>query len=179
MSEEIEAIRQTIRVTITLTGAACGLTYLLAEWNGFDRPLQAGLIVMLVCLTMLAIGILLIVLTQRFCEVLEVGEPEGPTQRPPVRRAMSVFSNTREKNSALDLYLHRIYREVAPGDRSYIRKGGLNSKRPQTPDSRPTAGPVTHSVAGSGLQRPVLAPRSEPYRTPPGQHPKPHREPRN
>ncbi len=179
MSEEIQAIRQTIRVTITLTGAACGLTYLLAEWNGFDRPLQAGLIVMLVCLTMLAMGILLIVLTQRFCEVLEVGEPEGPTQRPPVRRAMSVFSNTGVKNSSLDLYLHRIYREVAPGDRSYIRKGGLNPNRPQSTDSRPPVASVANPVAVSGLQRPVLSPRSEPYRTPPGPHPKPHREPRN
>ena len=175
MSEEIEAIRQTFRVTLTLTGAACGLTYLLAEWNGFDRPLQAGLIVMLVCLTMLAIGILLIVLTQRFCEVLEVGEPEGPTPRPPVRRAMSVFSNSREKNSALDLYLHRIYREVAPGDRSYVRKGGpTKTSAPGTP-----ARPTVSSLTTGGLQRPVLSPRSEPYRTPPGQHPKPHREPRN
>jgi hypothetical protein len=178
MTDEIEAIRQTFRVTLTLTGAACGLTYLLAEWSGFDRPLQAGLIVMLVCLAMLAIGILLIVLTQRFCEVLEVGEPEGPIPRPPVRRAMSVFSNTREKNSSLDLYLQRIYREVAPGDRSYIRKGGLNPARPKSAEPRPPA-PATISVLTSGgLQRPVLAPRSEPFRVPPGQHPKPHREPR-
>ena len=179
MSDEIEAIRQTFRVTLTLTGAACGLTYLLAEWNGFDRPLQAGLIVMLVCLAMLAIGILLIVLTQRFCEVLEVGEPERPTQRPPVRRAMSVFSNTREKNSSLDLYLHRIYREVAPGDRSYIRKGGLNPLRPKTTDSRSPAASAVSSGATSGLQRVTLSPRPEPYRAPLGPHSKPHREPRN
>ena len=179
MSEEFEAIRQTFRVTLTLTGAACGLTYLLAEWNGFDRPLQAGLIVMLICLTMLAIGILLIVLTQRFCEVLEVEEPERPTQRPPVRRAMGVFANSREKNSDLDLYLHRIYREVAPGDRSYIRKGGLNPNRPRSAAARIPAGPTVPAFASSGLQRPAPSPRSEPYRAPLGPHPKPHREPRN
>ncbi len=179
MSEEIEAIRQTFRVAITLIGAACGLTYLLAEWNGFNHPLQAGLIVLLVCLTMLAIGILLIVLTQRFCEVLEVDEPERSTQPPPVRRAMSLFSNIREKNSALDLYLHRIYREVAPGDRSYIRQGGLNPNRPQTAAARSPAGPATIHVASHSPHRPAPAPRPEPYRTPLGQHPKPHREPRN
>ena len=178
ISEEVEAIRQTFRVTLTLSGTAFGLTYLLAEWIGFDRPLQAGLVVMLVCLTMLAIGILLIVLTQRFCEVLDVGEPERPTQRPPVRRAMSVFSNSRKPDSALDMYLHRIYREVAPGDRSYVRQGGPNSVRSKTSNPRPPAIPAANSSTG-GLQRPVLSPRSEPYRAPLGQHPKPHREPRN
>ncbi len=175
MSEEIEAIRQTFRVTLTLTGAACGVTYLLAEWNGFDRPLQAGLIVMLVCLTMLALGILLIVLTQRFCEVLEVGEPERTLPKPTPRRAMGVFANSRKPDSGLDLYLQRIYREVASGDRSYIRKGGLNPARTKTA----AVTPVTTSLASSGLQRPVLSPRPEPYRASPGQHPKPHREPRN
>ena len=175
ISEEVEAIRQTFRVTLSLSGMAFGLTYLLAEWIGFDRPLQAGLIVMLVCLSMLALGILMIVLTERFCEVLDVGEPERPTQRPPVRRAMSVFANSRKPDSALDLYLHRIYREVAPGDRSYVRKGVPT----KTSASATTARPVASSLATGGLQRPVLSPRSEPYRTPPGQHPKPHREPRN
>ena len=100
ISEEVEAIRQTFRVTLSLSGMAFGLTYMLAEWIGFDRPLQAGLIVMLVCLSLLALGILMIVLTERFCEVLDVGEPERPTQRPPVRRAMSVFANSRKPDSA-------------------------------------------------------------------------------
>ena len=175
ISDEVEAIRQTFRVTLTLSGMAFSMTYLLAGWIGFDRPLQAGLVVMLVCLTMLALAILMIVLTQRFCEVLDVGEPERPTQRPPVRRAMSVFANSRKPDSALDMYLHRIYREVAPGDRSYVRKG-VPSKTsiPGAP-----ARPAISSLASGGLQRPVLSPRPEPHRTPLGQHPKPHREPRN
>lgn len=179
ISEEVEAIRQTFRVTLSLSGMAFGLTYLLAEWIGFDRPLQAGLIVMLVCLSMLALGILMIVLTERFCEVLDVGEPEHPSQRPPVRRGMSVFANTRRPDSALDLYLQRIYREVAPGDRSYVRKGTPNALRSKTSAPATSPRPVANSLATGGLQRPVLSPRPEPYRTPPGQHPKPHREPRN
>lgn len=175
ISEEVEAIRQTFRVTLTLSGAAFSLTYLLAGWIGFDRPLQAGLIVTLVCLTMLALGILLIVLTQRFCEVLEVHEPERSAPRPTPRRAMGVFALSQRQDSGLDLYLQRIYREVAPGDRSYVRKGG----RSQPPEARQSVAPTVSPNSTGGLKRPVLTPRSEPYRAALVSHPKPHREPRN
>ena len=132
MSEEVEAIRQTFRVSITLIGAAFSLTYFLVGCFGVGNPLQAGLVVMLTCLVMLALGILVVVLAQRFCEVLEVDEPVRSTPQPTARRAMGVFANSRQKDSGLDMYLHRIYREVAPGDRSYIRKGGLNPNRSKT-----------------------------------------------
>ncbi len=178
MSEEVEAIRQTFRVTLTLLGTAFSLTYFLVGYFGIGNPLQAGLVVMLVCLTMLALGILVVVLAQRFCEVLEVDEPQRTTPQPTTRRAMGVFANSRKNDSGLDLYLHRIYREVAPGDRSYVRKGGLNLNRSKTAQ-RPTAPPAMSTASTGGLQRSVLAPRPEPYRTNPIMHPKPHREPRN
>ena len=174
ISEEVEAIRQTFRVTLSLSGLAFGLTYWLAERIGFDRPLQAGLVVLLVGMTMLALGILAIVLTQRFCEVLEVEEPLRTVPQP-TRRALGVFANSRRNDSGLDLYLHRIYREVAPGDRSYVRQGVL--VRPQSNTPRPVASAPTPPTGG--LQRPVLSPRPEPYRATSIQHPKPHREPRN
>ena len=177
ISEEVEAIRQTFRVTFSLSGLAFGLTYWLADRIGFNNPLQAGMVVLLVCLTMLALGILLMVLAQRFCDVLEAEPPQRSAPATP-RRATGIFANARRNDSGLDLYLHRIYREVAPGDRSYIRKGGLHAKRSQTGPLRPASAPVSHSSIG-GLQRAVLSPRPEPYRTSPIQHPKPHREPRS
>jgi|GEM_PF-6871649 len=178
ISEEVEAIRQTFRVTCSLLGLAFGLTYWLADHIGFNNPLQAGMVVLLVCLTMLALGILLMVLAQRFCDVLEVEQPQRSTPTTTPRRATGIFANARRNDSGLDMYLHRIYREVAPGDRSYIRKGSLHPNRSQTGPLRPATAPVNNSAIG-GLQRAVLSPRTEPYRTSTIQHPKPHREPRN
>lgn len=173
ISEEAQAIRQTFRITLALTGAAFCITYLLADWIGFERPIQAGLIVMLVCLTLLALGILAVVLTERFCEVLEIEEPVRSAPKVP-SRAKTLFSNTRRSDDSLDLYLQRIYREVAPGDRSYIRKsGGLGPGRQKLIETRPSAPATTGNV-----MRPVLSPRAEPYRTSQVPHTKPHRGPR-
>jgi hypothetical protein len=178
ISDEVEDIRQTFRVTLTLSGIAAGVTYLLADQIGFNNPLQAGLVVLLVCLMMLAVAILLIVLTQRFCEVLEVEDPPRVSSHPPVRPAVGILANSRKRDGTLDLYLHRIYREVAPGDRSYIRKGGLNPNRPKTGPQQTAATPAASTSTSGGLYRSVLSPRPEPYRTATVEHPKPHREPR-
>ncbi len=178
ISNEVEDIRQTFRITLTLSGLAFGLTYLLADQIGFNNPLQAGLVVLLVCLTMLALAILLVVLTQRFCDVLEIEEPERVPSHPTVRPASGVFANARKRDSGLDLYLHRIYREVAPGDRSYIRKGGLNPNRTKTGMQQSAATTTLPAPTGTGLYRSVLSPRPEPYRSATVDHPKPHREPR-
>lgn len=172
ISEEAQAIRQTFRVTLALTGAAFCITYLLADWIGFERPIQAGLVVMLVCLTFLALGILAVVLTERFCEVLELEDPVRP--QPVVKsRAKSLFTKTRRNDDTLDLYLRRIYREVAPGDhRSYIRKsGGLGPARQKFMEPANTA-------PSGGMMRPVLSPRVEPFRTSHVTHPKPYRDQR-
>ncbi|MFO1007132.1 MAG: hypothetical protein U0929_14315 [Planctomycetaceae bacterium] len=179
ISDEVEDIRQTFRVTLTLSGAAAAVTYLLADKIGFNNPLQAGLVVLLASLMLLAVAILMIVLTQRFCEVLEVEEPPPVSHYPPPRPAVGILANSRKRDGSLDLYLHRIYREVAPGDRSYIRKGGLNPNRPKTGPQPNSAAPATTSTApASGLYRSALSPRPEPYRTATVEHPKPHREPR-
>lgn len=173
ISEEAQAIRQTFRITLALTGAAFCITYLLADWIGFERPIQAGLVVMLVCLTLLALGILAVVLTERFCEVLEIEEPVRAAPKAP-SRAKTLFSNPRRGDDALDVYLQRIYREVAPGDRSYIRKsGGLGPGRQKLIETRPSVPPATGNV-----MRPVLSPRVEPYRASQVTHSKPHRGPR-
>lgn len=175
ISDEVQAIRQTFRITLALTGAAFCITYLLADWIGFERPVQAGLIVMLVCLTLLALGILAVVLTERFCEVLEIEDPVRPMPKVP-SRAKTLFSSNRRNDDTLDLYLRRIYREVAPGDRSYIRKsGGLGPGRQKLIETRTSA----PAVPAGGVLRPVLAPRAEPYRTSNVSHPKPHRGPRD
>lgn len=176
ISEEAQAIRQTFRITLLLTGAAFCITYLLADWIGFERPIQAGLIVMLACLTLLALGIMAIVLTERFCEVLEIEEPARVV--PPPTRAKTLFTKARGKDDTLDLYLRRIYREVAPGDRSYIRKGGLGPARQRLNEARGVAATTAPAVPSGSVIRPVLSPRTEPYRTAPINHPKPYRDPR-
>lgn len=172
MSEEVEAIRQTFRVALTLSGLAFSLTYWLAERIGFNHPLQAGLLVTLVCLVMLAMAILVVVLAQRFCEVLEVEEPQRPSIRPVQNPGKSIFTSVHKQDGFVDLYLHRIYREVAPGDRSYIRKGGLNPNR-QSPGAS-----GSDTIGPSSVSRSLLSPRVEPFRSSTVLHPKPHREPR-
>lgn len=179
ISDEVEDIRQTFRIILTFSGAACGLTYLLADQIGFNNPLQAGLVVLLASLTMLACAILLIVLAQRFCEIVEIEEPLRTPVQPSPRPGLGTFMNSRKRDGNLDLYLHRIYREVAPGDRSYIRKGGLNPNRSKNAPQQ-TAAPASSTAAAAGtVYRSILSPRPEPYRTDTVDHPKPHREPRS
>lgn len=175
MDGELDAIRRTVRIFVALTGVAFSLTYLLADWVGFGNPVQAALIVMLVCLAMIAMAILVIVIAQRFFEVLDADEPHT-TPRAVAPRARGVFATAQRRGeSGLDGYLRRIYREVAPGDRSYIRKtGGLGPARskyePRTPAS---------SIAAEDSRRPVAPVRPEPYRSGSPLRPKPHREPRS
>lgn len=176
MDGELEAIRRTVRIFVALTGAAFTLTYLLADWVGFDRPVQAALIVLLTCLALIAMAILAIVVAQRFFETIDTDEPYSAPRTLSAPRARGVFANPlRSADGGLDGYLRRIYREVAPGDRSYVRKsGGLGPARskyePRTPAS---------SVAADDSRRNAAPLRTEPYRPGTTFHPKPHREPRS